>query len=87
MNIIHGGIILIVYTFVVFAAYIFISSPFDNIMTSFENVNMTASDSHIENVGGTVRTVFDMCFAALALGPIIWFVYWVFHREPHWGYR
>ena len=87
MNIIHAGIIMTVYLFVVFAAYIFISSPFDNMMTTFENLNDTVTDSHIEMGGGLCRTVFDMCFAALGLGPIIWFIYWIFHREPQWGYK
>ena len=87
MDIVRAGVILGVYLFAIFAVYIFISSPFDEVVTAFEDINMTASDTHIESAGTSIRTVFDMVFVALALVPGIWFVVWVFSREPDWYQR
>jgi len=61
--------------------------PLDDIVTSFENINATASDAHIESASSYGRTVFNMIFAGLAIVPMLWFIVWVFHREPDWGYR
>jgi len=87
VNIVVGGVILVVYLFVVIGAYVFISGPFDDVMDTMENVNSTASDSYVESSSGTLRTVFDLVFAGLALVPVVWFVYWAFSREPDWRYR
>jgi hypothetical protein len=86
VNIVLGGVILAVYCFMVITAYIFISGPFEDVITSFENVNSTASDSYVGGGASTVRTVFDLVFAGMVLVPVIWFVYWVFSREPDWRY-
>ena len=87
MDIFRSGIILAVYLFIIFVAYIVISSPFDDIMTDFENINNTASDTGVERGTNMGRTVFDMVFAAAGLIPIIWFIVSVFAREPDWRYR
>ena len=87
MNIVHGGVILIVYVFVVIVCYSVISGAYDDIITGVENVNSTASDVKVEYAGTMIRTVFDLMFAGLVLVPVIWFVYWVFSREPDWRYR
>ena len=87
MNILRAGVILMVYLFIIIVLYIFLSSPVDDIITNFENINLTASDSHIESNSAIGRTVFDMIFAILGLVPVVWFVFWCFHREPDWGMR
>lgn len=86
-DIIRNGVILIVYLFIIITLYIFLSGPFDDITTSFENINLTASDSHIESSAATIRTVFNMVFGGLAIVPIVWFIVWCFHREPDWRFR
>ena len=87
MDIVRAGVILVVYLFVVFAIYIFISGAFEDIISDFEDINSTASDTHVDASGTTLRTVFDLMFAGMALVPVVWFVYWVFSREPDWRYR
>ena len=87
MNIPRAGVILIVYLFVLITIYIFLSSPFDDFVTSFEDLNLSASDSHIESNTGIGRTVFNMIFAILGLVPIVWFIFWCFSREPDWRVR
>ena len=87
MDIIRGGIILIMYTFVMIVIYLVISGVFDDFVTSFEDVNLTNSDAEIEQSGGVIRTVFNMSFAGLVIIPILWFIYFAFYREPDWRFR
>lgn len=87
MNFIQASILLIVYTFIIVTLYMVLSDPFDKIVTPLEDLNMSASDAHMDRVGGYVRTAFDISFALLIIVPASWFVFWVFHREPDWRYR
>ena len=84
MDIARNGIIMLVYIFVVILLYMFLSSPFDDMVTTFANINGSASDTHVEAAVTTSRTVFNIIFAALILVPIVWFITWVMHREPDW---
>jgi len=87
MDIIRDGVIMAVYLFVIIVLYIFISGPFDDMMTGFEDVDMANSDAEIEYHSTFVRLVFDMMFAILFIGPVVWFIFRVFMREPDWSYR
>ena len=86
MDIVRTGIIMMVYVAVIFILYILLSSPFNEVVMSFENINGTASDAHVDASGSIARTVFDMTFAGLIIVPIIWFIAWIFRREPDWRY-
>lgn len=86
-DIVRAGIIMTVYLAVLIMVFIFISSPFETLVTSFDDINGTASDDKVEKQGETSRTIFNMIFAGLALVPSIYFVIWVFSREPDWRYR
>lgn len=72
---------------IIICCYMFLSSPFEEIMTGFDNINNSTTDSHIEAGSNLGRTVFNMMFAALGIIPLVWFILWCFHREPDWGYR
>lgn len=87
MDIVRSGIIMAVYLFVIIALYIFLSSPFDTMMTSFEDIDGSASDSHVEASSAVGRVVFNMIFAGLGIVPMLWFVVMVFKTEPDWRYR
>ena len=87
MNTVQNGIILSVYCFIVILLYIALSSPFDTVMTGFQNINESSSDAYIESGVTLERTVFDMVFAGLILIPVIWFIYVTFYREPNWRLR
>ena len=84
MNLIRDGVIMAVYVFIVIVFYIVLSSPFATLMSDFEDVNGTGSDSHVESGVGTANTVFDMIFAAFVIIPLFWFMVRVFMREPDW---
>lgn len=87
MDIVRSGIILIVYLFVVIILFIVLSNPFEEMVSSFEDVNLTGSDTRVDAAGNTSRLVFNFTFAGFAIIPVVWFVYWVFSREDDWGYR
>ena len=84
MNLIRDGVLMAVYVFVVIVIYIVISSPFADIMSDFEDINGTGSDSHVESGVGTATIIFDMIFAAFVIIPLFWFMVRVFMREPDW---
>jgi len=87
MDIVRSGAIMGVYLFVLIVIYIVLSSPFDDIMSSFEDVNMTNSDAEVEHGTNLGRLTFDIVFAAFGLIPLVWFMIQVFAREPDWRYR
>lgn len=84
MNIIRTGGIMAVYVFIVIILYMVLSSPFDDLMTSFAGLDMTNSDAEVEQGVSMGRLVFDIIFALFVLIPIIWFVFMCFSREPDW---
>ena len=87
MDIVRGGIILIMYTFIMIIIYLVISGVFEDFISGVEDVNLTNSDAEIEQSGGVLRTVFNMSFAGLVIIPAIWFIYFAFYREPDWRFR
>jgi hypothetical protein len=86
-DIVRDGLIASVILFSVVALYIFTSSPFDDVMRAFENINNSTTDSRIETGATTGRTVYNIMFAIAGLVPICWFIVRVFQREPDWGFR
>lgn len=87
MDIVRNGIIMTVYLFVIIALFIFLSSPFDDLMDTFEDIDSSASDARVESASSYGRTVFNMVFAGLAIVPMLWFMVWVFRTEPDWRYK
>lgn len=84
MNLIRDGAIMAIYVFIVIIIYIVLSTPFANIMSDFNDINGTGSDSHVESGVNTAIAVFDMVFAAFVIIPLFWFIVRVFRREPDW---
>ena len=85
-DIIRNGVIMLVIEFTILMLYVFISSPFDTMMTSFEDINGT-TDAKVEDGTALNRTVFNMMFAGFMCIAPIWFMLWIFRREPDRGFR
>jgi len=83
-NIIKDGVIMMVFLLIIISMYIFLSNPFDEMMTSFENIN-GSTDSQVEAGTSNNRLVFDMMFGGFAIVIIIWFIFRMFMREPDRG--
>jgi len=86
MSIIKASAIMAIYLFIVICLYLFLSTPFDRVMDSFEGID-GATETQVDAGAGESRLVFDMMFAILGIVPLLYFVLWAFHREPDWGYR
>ena len=78
---------MLVYIFIAITAYFMLSTPMTMIFDSFDDADTGAATEHIDTLMPTIRTVFNIFFALLASGGITWFIFWVFHREPDWGYQ
>lgn len=86
MEIIRVGVLAAIYYMIIIVAYLFISGPFATIMTTFEDIDIEASDAEIESTSALARTSFNIFFAGLALIPPLWIAVYLLRREPHWGY-
>lgn len=85
-NIIRDGVIMLVVLSVIIILWLVLSTPFADMVSTFEDLNMTDSDAHVEDASAWTRTVWHMFFGGLAMIPIIWFIFRVFQREPEWRY-
>jgi len=83
-NIIRDGVIMLVILSVIFILWLILSTPFNTITASFEDVNATASDAKVEETTGWIGTVWNIFFAGLGTIPIIWFIMRMMQREPDW---
>lgn len=86
MNIVGRGVLLIVYLFILIVVYLVISTPFDITVQSFGDLNRSASDGQMDQSVTLVRATFDFCFGLAGIIPILWFIVWVYSREPDWRY-
>jgi len=84
-NIITDGALMILWTFIVVILYILLSSPFDEIVSGFEDSSY--SDAEIDATWSMQRIIFNMVFAILGAVGVFWFIIRVFKREPNWGYK
>ena len=86
MNVGKAGVLMLTYLFVIFLAWIVLSTPFENVVGSFEGLGGEAGDE-LDNQVGHSRTVFNIFFAGMGVVPLVWFMIWIMRREPDWGFR
>ena len=86
-NIVHAGVLFVVYLFIMVILYFTLSAPIDAVMDGIAGVPLgDASDEmaqHSPNINWAVKAAFACGIAT----PITWFVFWVFSKEPFIGYR
>ena len=85
-NIVHAGLIFIVYLFVAILLYYFLSYPIDILFDGFKSSSVgTDAESYANWMYPNIKWAVNAVFAlALAL-PIVWFITWVFSREADFG--
>jgi len=86
MRFLYAGIILVVYLFALMIGYYAVSTPFENLMDGIDDADGGLAADEIDTHVGNYKTFFNMAFALMAITPIVWFIFWVFHREPDWRY-
>jgi len=87
MRIIMAGVILIVYMFIIVVGYFVVSPIYSEFMDVMEGMDAGEASDEIAQHASTYRSFFDWAFALMAVIPSIWFIVWVFRREPDWRYR
>lgn len=86
-GIILRGILLVTYMFSLVVAYIILSNPFEQMIAGIETGAAGAGITEVASTGTILRLTFNICFALAGIIPSIWFIAWVFGREPDWSYR
>ena len=81
----QAAVVLGVYVFMVLMLYFVLSVPVNLIFDGFEGSDWAAAEpyktDHMDNIRQTA-TIFFAIFISI---PIVWFFFWVFHREPRFG--
>jgi hypothetical protein len=82
-NIIHAGLVFILYLFVVIVLYYAISYPieliFNSLVTSSQN---TASGPYMTSFMPSIKWGLNVAFALGIAFPVVWFIMWIFSQEP-----
>lgn len=82
-NIIHAGLILMLYLFIVIILYFTLSYPIDLIFGALETSSVgTGAESYMAWQMPGIRWGLNVAFALGFAFPIVWFVTWVFGQEP-----
>ena len=78
-----AGVVLLVYLFIVLLTYFALSGPVNAIYGAFDSTNWgTGAESHHASYMALIRQATTVFFAIFISIPIVWFFFWVFHREP-----
>lgn len=84
---IRAGATLVVYSFFVIVAYFVLSSPVAMLFDAFDDADVGAANSEMDQQVSISRSIFSIFFAlAFAIAPT-WFIVWVMHREPQYWRR
>ena len=78
MNIVRDGIILIIYSFSIILAFIFLSSPLATMVSSIGAASDAPTMPYMMNY---VNMVFSICCAAAILIPTIIFIWLAFNSQ------
>jgi len=86
LNIGKAGVLMLTYLFLVFIAWVVLSTPFESLVAGFEGLGGLAGDELDSQISRS-RTVFNMFFAGMGVVPLVWFLIWIMRREPDWRFR
>jgi hypothetical protein len=82
-NILHAGLVFIVYLFIVIILYFVLSYPLDLIFDSLSAASVgTAAQNPMSWQLPGIRWGLNVAFALGFAYPVTWFAFWVFSKEP-----
>jgi len=87
MQLLQRSITTIIWLLIVIVLWVALSTPYTEFSNTFTDLNMTNSDTHIENVEDINTLVFNMIFGGLAVASILWFIIDSIREEPDWSRR
>lgn len=82
-SIIPAAVLLLVYEFLIIVIYLFFSEPFIAIVAGFQGLSVP----EVQTYTPKILTYFTMMMAIAGVVPILWFIVWVYHREPDWRFN
>jgi hypothetical protein len=77
-----AGVVLLVYLALVLIVYFALSGPVNALFNAFDSTNWGAAESQHASYMSLIRQAMTVFFAIFISIPIVWFFFWVFHREP-----
>ena len=77
-----AGVVLVTYLFVVLVIYFALSVPINTIFDGFDAADFAMAEDEKDTYLPIIRNALTIFFAILLSIPIVWFFFWVFHREP-----
>ena len=77
-----AGVVLATYLFIVLLTYFVLSAPINMIFDGFQAGNWGAAETMKSDYMDLIRSACTLFFALFISIPIVWFFFWVFHREP-----
>lgn len=87
MQLLPRSIMTIIWLITVIILWVALSTPYTEFSSTFNDLNMTNSDTHIESVSEINTVVFNMIFGGLAIASIVWFIIDSIREEPDWSQR
>lgn len=77
-----AGVVFLVALFICIIIFLLISGPVNMMYDAFEAGSWSQAESQKSGYMAIIRTVTTIFFAILLTIPVVWFFFWVFHREP-----
>lgn len=77
-----AGVVLAVYLFIVLLVYFLLSGPVEALYSALSSGSWGAAESQKVSYMALIRQATTIFFAIFISIPIVWFFFWVFHREP-----
>ena len=86
-NIVHAGVVFLVYGALMMCLYFFLSAPIDAIMNGLIANPPPLASSEMAQHGPNIAWGIKLAFACGLATPATWFIFWVFSKEPFVGYK
>ena len=86
-NLVHAGVLFLVYLFIMICLYFFLSSPVDAMLNGISDVPLGEASDEMARFSPDIKWAVKAAFALGIATPLTWFVFWVFSKEPFIGYR
>ena len=85
-NLIHAGVVFIVYLFVAIVLYFSLGGPVDAVLNGvWSSGNQTVAASYMDSYMPNIKWGVNVAFALGIAFPVTWFIFWVFSRDPFQG--
>lgn len=77
-----AGVVFLVALFIVVVIYFLIGGVVDALFDAFLSGDWANAETQKNTYVPSIRIAFRIFLAILVSIPVVWFFFWVFHREP-----